>query len=304
MPIESKIRFDVQIKVEGTVNELSRALAGGIIFLLGFLPFIKLVHYTWILVLIIIAWSYMIVKIYHLYRENVKMKLERQKEEADKVEQRGKSLLLARLFDSIEGQNASLMIFALRALSKIAPDLFKKRIETIKNDHSIDVTNKVLQTLEGDFSFLHVASLKRIENQKKENRKKKEQDKYSFEEEIGEMIRSANPAERKLAAELISATEISESTAPLIELINDTDTSVVTAAMKAAAELKKSELLIFICDNLLIPKLKDAATDALVAFGSRAFQNLEKMFENSERNIDVKNEIVGIFGKEIGRAHV
>jgi len=297
MPIDSRIRFDVQIKVEGTVNELSRALAGGFIFLLGFLPFINLVHYTWILIAIIIAWSYMIVKIYHLYRENVRMKLERQKEEADKVEQRGKTLLLSRLFDSIEGQNPSLMIFALRALSKIAPDLFKKRIETIKNDHSIDVTNKVLQTLEGDFSFLHVASLKRIESQKKEGRKKKDQDKYSFEEEIAEMINSANPTERKLAAELISATEISENTAPLIELINDSDTSVVTATMKAAADLKKPELLIFICDNLQKPKLKDSAIDALVVYGELAFQNLEKLFENSERNVDIKNEIIGIYGK-------
>ncbi len=297
MPLDSRIRFDVQIKVEGTVNELSRALAGGLIFLLGFLPFINLVHYTWILIAIIIAWSFMIVKIYHLYRENVKMKLERQKEEADKVEQRGKSLLLSRLFDSIEGQNPSLMIFALRALSKIAPELFKKRIDTIKNDHSIDVTNKVLQTLEGDFSFLHVASLKRIESQKKEGRKKKDQDKYSFEEEIAEMINSANPSERKLAAELISATEMSENTTPLIELINDTDTSVVIAAMKSAADLKKPELLIFICDNLQKPKLKDAAIDALVVYGELAFPNLEKLFENSERNVDIKNEIIGIYGK-------
>jgi len=297
MPIDSRIRFDVQIKVEGTVNELSRALAGGFIFLLGFLPFISLVHYTWILIAIIIAWSYMIVKIYHLYRENVKMKLERQKEEADRVEQRGKTLLLARLFDSIEGQNPSLMIFALRALSKIAPDLFKKRIETIKNDHSIDVTNKVLQTLEGDFSFLHVASLKRIESQKKEVRKKKEQDKYTFDEEIDEMINSANPSERKLAAELIGATEISDSTALLIELINDTDASVVTAAMKTASELKKQEMLIFICDNLQKPKLKEAAIDALVVYGKLAFPSLEKLFENSERNVDIKNEIIGIYGK-------
>ncbi|MDZ7608257.1 MAG: cyclic nucleotide-binding domain-containing protein [Cyclobacteriaceae bacterium] len=225
------------------------------------------------------------------------MKLERQKEEADKVEQRGKTLLLSRLFDSIEGQNPSLMIFALRALSKIAPDLFKKRIETIKNDHSIDVTNKVLQTLEGDFSFLHVASLKRIEGQKKEGRKKKDQDKYSFEEEIAEMINSANPSERKLAAELISAAEMSENIRPISELINDTDTSVVIAAMKSAADLKMSKQLPVICDNLQKPKLKDAAIDALVVYGELAFPNLEKLFDNSERNVEIKSEIIAIYGK-------
>ena len=105
----------------------------------------------------------MIYRIYHLYRVNIRMKLEKQKEEADKVEQKGRNLLVNKLFSSIDGDNPNLMIFALRALSKVAPDIFKSKIDSIKNDHSIELTNKVMQTLEGDFSFIHVANLKKVD---------------------------------------------------------------------------------------------------------------------------------------------
>jgi ATP:ADP antiporter, AAA family len=298
MPLDSRIRFDIQTKIEGTVNEFSRAFTGGVILLLGFLPFFKLIHYSWILVFIIIGWIYMIFRLYHLYRENIRMKLERQKEEADKLEQKGRKLLVSRLFESIDGDNPNLMIFALRALSKIAPDIFKSKIDSIKNDHSIDLTNKVMQTLEGDFSFIHVANLKKISDVNLDSSKKeKTRNKSAFDEEISEMIKSHESAERKLAAELISATGSDESVPLLIELLNDTNTSVVNAAMKAASELKKTELLPFILDNLYKSKLKDMAIEALVNFGETSFQKLDSIFYNSEQNLDIKLDIVKIYGK-------
>jgi AAA family ATP:ADP antiporter len=42
MPLDSRVRFDIQTKIEGTINELSRAISGGLILLLGLIPFIKL----------------------------------------------------------------------------------------------------------------------------------------------------------------------------------------------------------------------------------------------------------------------
>lgn len=298
MPLDSRIRFDIQTKIEGTINEFSRALSGGVILLLGFLPFFKLIHYSWVLVGIILGWAFLLFKIYHLYRENIRLKLERQKEEADRVEQKGKSLLVTKLFDSIDSDNPNLMIFALRALSKIAPDIFKSKIEDIKNDHSIDLTKKVLQTLEGDFSFIHVANLKKLE--KKESKlqhSEKYKGKNAFDEEISDMIKSRDSSDRKLAAELISAIETEESVGLLIELLNDSDPTVVKAAMNAVADLKKEELLPFLLDNLQNKDYKDAAADSLISFGEIAFPSLETIFYNSEQDVEIKLDIVNIYGK-------
>ena len=298
MPLDSRVRFDIQTKIEGTINEFSRALSGGVILLLGFLPFFQLIHYSWILVAIIIGWVFLLFKIYNLYKINIRLKLERQKEEADKIEQKGKNLLITKLFDSIKSNNPNLMIFALRALSKISPATFKSKIEDIKHDHSLDVTEKVLQTLEGDFSFIHVANLKMLE-QKDDNgiKSAKSKGKHAFDEEISDMIRSRDKAERKLAAELISATETEDSVSLLIELLNDTDSTVIKAAMNSAAELKKEELLPFVLENLQKKNLKDIAAEALIKYGELAFHSLETIFYNSDQNLDIKVEIVTIYGK-------
>ena len=297
MPLDSRVRFDIQTKIEGTINEFSRALSGGVILLLGFLPFFNLIHYSWILVAIIIGWVYLLYKIYHLYRVNIRLKLEKQKEEADKVEQKGKNLLVSKLFSAIDSDNPSIMIFALRALSKIAPDVFKSKIDDIKNDHSIDLSGKVLQTLEGDFSFIHVANLRKLEQSEAGKKSERQKGKSAFDEEISDMVKSHDRSERKLAAELISATETEESVSLLIELLNDTDIGVITAAMNSAAELKKPELLPFVFENLQKKNYKDAAAEALINYGEMAFSSLETIFYNSEQNVDIKVEIVTIYGK-------
>lgn len=303
MPLDSRIRFDIQTKIEGTINELSRALSGGLILLLGLIPFFKLIHYSWILIAIIIGWVYMLYKIYHLYKVNIRLKLEKQKEEADKVEQKGKSLLISKLFESIESSNPNAMIFAFRALSKVAPDTFKSRIEGIKNDHTLELSDKVLQTLEGDFSFLHVANLRRLEQARSKIKIEDDdsKNKSTFGEEISKMAKSRNKADRKIAAELISATESEESVSLLIELLNDSDSNVIKAAMNSAAELKKSELLPFILENLQRKNYKNYAAEAIINFGEDAFPSLETIFYNSELNLDIKVEIVAIYGKLGGK---
>ncbi len=292
MPLDSRIRFDIQTKIEGTINEFSRAFSGGVILLLGFFPFFELIHYSWILVAIIAGWIYLVFKLYNLYRVNIRLKLERQKEEADRVEQKGKNLLLSKLFSSIDSSSPNLMIFALRALSKVAPDMFKKTIKGIKNNHSIDLTEKVLQTLEGDFSFIHIANLSKIKQRENQGAGKS-----VLSEEISGMIKSPDKAERKLAAELIGATGTSDGTGYLIELLHDSDAGVVKASMNAAAELKKEELLPFVIDNLKKKSFKDSAIDALVNYGEISIPSLESIFYNSEKDVDVNIDIVTIYGK-------
>ena len=302
MPIDSRIRFDIQAKIEGTINEFSRAFSGGILLLLGLLPFFKLIHFSWILLVIIVGWVYLLQKIYHLYRVNIRLKLEKQKEEADKVEQKGKNLLVAKLFEAIESKSANLMIFALRALSKIDPDIFRSKVEDLRKHHASKLTDKVLQALESDFSFLHVANLGKIEHSglsMKQSEKLK--GKSAFDEEISVMVKSHDTSERKLAAELISSNQTEESVGHLIELLNDTDSGVIKAAMNAVAELKKQELLPFIFENLHKRNYEDAAAEAIIKYGEAAFPSLETIFYNSEQNLEIKLAIVKIYGKVGGQ---
>ncbi len=302
MPLNSRIRFDIQTKLEGTIAELSRAITGGLLLMFGLIPFFKLIHYSWILLGIIIIWVVLLYKISNLYRINIRIKLEKQKAEADKIEQKGRNLLVTKLFSSIDSNKPSLMVFALRVLSKIAPDTFKSKIEEIKNDHTMVSYNKVLKTLESDFSFIHIANLKIFEG----NRKlKSNEDKYSsLDEQLMQMIKSPNFKERKLAAELISATKSEKSNQMLIELLNDKNSEVINAAIITASELKKQELLPFILDNFSNADNKDASIEAIINFGENSFSQLEVLFNSSEQNVNTKKNIVNIYGKVRGDAAI
>ncbi len=300
MPLDSRVRFDIQTKIEGTINEFSRALAGGIILSLGLLPFFELIHYSYILVIIIMAWVYITIKLYNLYKVNIQLKLEKQRKEAEKIEQKGKNLLLSTLESSIKSNNENLMIFSLRVLSKIAPDTFKSEIARIKNDHSINIHENALRILERDFSFIHVANmdtLDKINITGNEDKKEQgEQLKY-----LDSLKSSSDKEERKLAAELIGATKFERGINILNDLLNDIDPDVVRVAMKAVSELQSQELLPFIIDNLQKKNYEDVAVEALINYGELAFSPLEVVFYNTEKSINVRSRIVYIYGKIGGK---
>ncbi len=299
MPLDSKIRFDVQVKIEGLVNEFARALGGGLILLLGLIPSFELIHYSWILVLIIGVWIYLIFKMYHLYRVNIRLKLERQKNEASKMELKGKDLLIMKLFDSINTDAPGVMTFALRLLAKISPEVFKSTISDFRKEKDNNIKKLVLINLESDFSFIHIANLSEDLEEMRSLHSLTEEghsNELLFGDNIRDMIHSIYPEERKLAAELIGVDHFEDSTIMLIELLNDVDGRVVKAAMNTAALLKKTELLPFIYDNLQKKNFMEAAADALISFGDEAFINLETIFYNTE-DVNVKLRILYIYSK-------
>ena len=69
-PLDINIKFDVQAKIDGTVNEFS-ALVGGLVLMgLSLLPFIKIIHYSYVLVAIIGIYIFISFKLYAKYQEN------------------------------------------------------------------------------------------------------------------------------------------------------------------------------------------------------------------------------------------
>ena len=70
MPLKINIRFDVQAKIEGVINESSRLLAGTMILIIGTLSFLDIIHYTYFLLAIIIGYFFVTGRLYNEYRNN------------------------------------------------------------------------------------------------------------------------------------------------------------------------------------------------------------------------------------------
>ncbi len=114
IPLDSRIRFSIQSKVEGLVNESARFIGGLMIFGLAFVPFFNIVHIS--ILLIILASVYFIVvnKIYNGYRQKIRLKLEGT-EGSDSTQEkleRGFAQITTRLQNMLNTPLASKAIFS------------------------------------------------------------------------------------------------------------------------------------------------------------------------------------------------
>ncbi|MDZ7737540.1 MAG: hypothetical protein U5K32_00410 [Bacteroidales bacterium] len=71
-----KFRYSVQSTIAGTVNEVAALTAGLILTGLGALTFIKLIHFSWALSIIIILWVIYALRLYSEYRSSIRKTLE------------------------------------------------------------------------------------------------------------------------------------------------------------------------------------------------------------------------------------
>lgn len=74
--IDEKVRFEVQSAMDGTVNEIAALSSGLLLAGLGMLSFIKLIHFSFVLFIIILVWIVAAFMLYNGYRKSIRKALE------------------------------------------------------------------------------------------------------------------------------------------------------------------------------------------------------------------------------------
>ena len=107
-------------KVEGVVSEFAKAIAGGLILVLGLLAVFNLISYYYILIPIIAGWIYVTGKLYNKYRDKIKEKLESHENVGA-----GEESLIQKIFAGLERGLARIRsdkaIFHFKLMEKINP---------------------------------------------------------------------------------------------------------------------------------------------------------------------------------------
>jgi ATP:ADP antiporter, AAA family len=303
MPLDIKIRFDIQAKVEGVINEFSRLIAGFIILVLGFLAFFKLIHYSVILVVVIIAWIWSTSKLYAEYRNNVKKKLQGQK--ADYEIKQKKQRQIKNIINDLEKDTVSgNIIFSLKLLEKWDLNLFRayvNKLTTTSNKHvrkfALDIVNELRTTTPVN---------NRIFNLQKNNGSNFSlakwfdsigSDRNIDHHDLTLLLKSENKEDRKYLASILSRRAGHHGSSILMELLHDLDNSVKSAAIKSAASVRNKESFPILIEELKSPKFTDKAMDAFVEIGEEAFPALETAFYKSGQNIKIMLKILQIYGK-------
>jgi len=302
--LDSKIRYDVQAKIDGTVNEFSAVFAGLLLVILTSFGFIKLIHFSVILLLGLGIWVYYAYKLYQEYRlslsENLKKTVKRQ-------EILDESNISDKLINEIESQkDESRALKLLNLFNDVKPIDFQQYILDLLDDSNhpyhaaafricikkpLLIDDKLIKQLEKD------ADTKELKGADQFIHKAKNLIKEINTKELIETINSKNAEDRIAAALNIQYHQKTSHLSFLKKLLRDYDEDVKKQAIIASAYIYDDDIISILIDYLSVDELFPYAINALEIIGKDVLTPLYQSFYKSEINEITLLRITKIIGK-------
>jgi ATP:ADP antiporter, AAA family len=282
--IDEKLRFGVQSFMDSAVKEAAAFLAGLILAGLGVLSFIRLIHFSVILLIILAAWVVVALKVYHEYRKSIRRSLELLKSEnisSDNYREPvsfmsrfyGERTFLLDYFNLISG---NLSIF-----EKTDNRFYFKKII----DHT--VSRKDINLLPVIRRIAGKNSDESVRNQSAEILK-------NIVELSSEVKRED---ERITSARKVLAETRMPQTTEILRLLRDKSLESKRLAIYMIGKFKLADMLPEVCECLNIPGLETDAAAVLSAFGSSAEEELIRYYLISSGNINASKTIMRLLSR-------
>nr|HPM32878.1 hypothetical protein [Chryseolinea sp.] len=232
IPLDGRIRFNIQAKVEGLVNEGSRLLAGLAIFLLALLPSFNAIHIS--ILMLVMAGIYFIVvsNMYNGYRGKIRLKLESSDGEQEKLE-KGFALVTKKLESFLNTPSSYKAVFSYKLLEKINAAQVPVWINSMMKNED-EATRHYAQEKMNELKGLSVSDqyVIRLDKSKVEGEEKNVLSKIDLQmildnggditkTRIMRLTRSTSANDRHYAAELLLHTSKDECISYLMELLTD-----------------------------------------------------------------------------------
>ena len=308
IPLDNRLRFNIQSKIEGLVNESARFVAGLLIFGMAFVPFFEVVHISIFLVILSALYFVVVNRLYHGYRNKLRMKLESGDGELEKLE-KGYAQITSRLESLLSEPSPRKAIFSYKLLEKInaaqAPgwiNLLMKNEDEAARVYAQEKLNE-LKGLSISDQFVIRMDAAKVEGSGKNVLSKldlqsiMENDGDITKTRIQKLTRSTNANERHYAAELLLHTSKDECTSFLMELLNDSEPKVRNAAIKTSVKKYNTEVINTIIENLSNPVYSNPALNALVLIGADTLTALDAAFYRSGQSTQMMLRIVQVIGR-------
>ncbi|HHP7242339.1 MAG TPA: cyclic nucleotide-binding domain-containing protein [Cyclobacteriaceae bacterium] len=308
LPLDVKIRFDVQTKIEGVVNQFSTLIAGAAQIGLGLLVFFELIHFSYFILGLAILVVIYATKLFNEYKTTLRGTLEVKKDEMRGEGKRNVHSTINVLKNELLEEETDRSIISLKLLERIEPikleDTLIEMLQTelpVVRKYSYVKLNEckplhLLESLKEEVSYENIDRLKQLGNKVIDNFEKFKKVKIS-EERILPMIRSANFKDRILAARLLVNLEEDRHVSYVNELMRDINPEVKKAAMLTAGKLKRPELWPILIENLDIPAYSNVAMASLIASGDSVLQTVDNAFYKTNQSPNVMLRIIQVIGR-------
>jgi ATP:ADP antiporter, AAA family len=307
-PIPPESRSLFQARIEALPKQLGIGLVGAVLVVFSAIEAIQEVQMIWIFLLILPGWLVLINMLYGEYRNALQQTL---LEESGKQEQ---SMLspIELLKERISTSTHTSITRSIKLLEKIDPAAVPSFVIELLGSPRSSMRLAALwevERLQLVMASETIDSLLQIEEHT-EVRQRAEETRRALkimaadmrtEERMAALAASADTSERRYAAMLLGQIDAQQAHPLLIDLLQDSDTGVLRAALVAAGLSKRAELWPFMIEQLASPVLCNAAASALIQVGSDVLPELETWFDKSVRQPRIQQYIVLIYGRVGGQ---
>jgi ATP:ADP antiporter, AAA family len=275
--IDEKHRYEVQSGMDGTVNEIAALSSGLILSGLGILTFIKLVHFSWVLLIITVLWIFAAIKLYSWYRKSIRDALETigDKEEL-KLKGNEGVYLNSRFSSGVAFKNKYFrLVCGDYSLLKQYPGKLNERI--------IEIAGSDINLLPVVKSIASDSTLD-----------KKIRDQATDVIQVIEMRYSESTLkdDKIFQGQLILADSKQPQTTQILRLMRDNSVASKKLGIFIIGKFRFTEMIPEVCQCLGIPGLETHATEVLKAFGKEADEELKRYYLVSSGDEDVSKRII------------
>jgi AAA family ATP:ADP antiporter len=286
--IDEKIRYEIQSGMDGTVNEIAALSSGLLLAGLGVLSFVKLIHFSLVLFLIILIWVFVAFRLYKEYRKSIRRALEA-------VDQSGPGAII-QVNDGLLGRFSAERAFRAEYFSLISGDyttlgknrnrwFFKKII-----DHSVSREDlnliPVLKTIASDINL--------------------DEEIRSHSAEASAYLENLFSSTGEKDGHIIYANRVlsgkrSPQTTEILRLFRDNSIESKRLAVFMIGRFKLTDMLPEVCECLNIPGLEEDASAVLRSIGSKAAEELMRFYLVASGNTNTSKTILRLLGKTATR---
>ncbi len=308
LPLDVKIRFDVQTRVEGVISEAATLIAGAMQIGMAALVFFKLIHFSYFILLLAVVVIYLAHRLFLQYKITLKNTLEIQKINYKDQSIRTETNVINALKAETLSNNPTEVINALKILEKVDPiQLEPTLITTLQSEkkrvrlYSYKRLNDLLcfdqlEPLIEEVKFEDDPKLLELSSKVIENLKKAENHELKF-SSIKKLSRSIDATDRVLGARLLAKLTQERFVPLLMDLIKDINPQVRTAAMISAGKLKRPEFWPVFIENLHLATYGNIAMAALVEAGESVLPLVDTAFYKTNQHHLTMLRVIQITGR-------
>ncbi len=294
--LRKAIRFDVQAKIDGTINEISALTSGILLSVLGALAFIKLIHFSVFLFALLIIWSLITFKLYREYRNSLERALKQDIEDSEEDEEKNP---LLRSFEHLLNQKEKFII----KLDHLRNYLPLKYIDTLKAliykypPDKLDFLN--FQHL-SEILLLNIAGNNNMPDSWKnyiENEFKHKPIENASIKDIGILFSSGNLNKINSAFQYLSSKSTKENLTLLGGLLRYPNIEVQNLSIRISGSLHEYELINTLVEFIDSKYLFSSALISLLQLGKSSVKNLIQMFYKSDISLNTQLALISLIGK-------